>query len=605
MYLRKLSLWNFRKYGSGNDTLDLQRPDLVVPFKPGLNVLIGENDSGKTAIIDSIKLVLKTHSAEWIPLDDEDFYDNSRRLRIECEFFDFSNEEAKFFTEWLGWEGTGNDAKPLLKVFIDARRTERGIIPPDIKAGLDEDGISLHAEAREYLRTTYLKPLRDAKAELVPRRNSRLSQILRAHPAFRKDPANHYLVKRFELFNAAIEKYFEGKDTDGGVLSVDQLGKELKDEIDRYLSEFSNKASQFEVTPADLKQILERLELIFKNEKNLGLGSHNILFVSAELLHLNKKEWHGLRLGLVEEIEAHLHPQIQLQVIESLHAIKAIQLIITTHSPNIGSKVDLEKLLICSGNKVFPMGKGYTCLTDPDYGYLRRFLDVTKANLFFAKGVILVEGWAEELILPSLAKKLGIDLTKKGVSVVNIGNTAFLRFSSVFRRKDNDQFEIPVAVITDLDIQPSDENDLVNGETRKARKLREKQGKYNGGCVRTFVSPHWTFEYCLSLCLSFREHFYEAIRRAGLEMTADGYSGKNVDDDWTRFASGKSDIAIAEEIYTQLVSGGRRISKAIIAQHFANILDSLPESDINKSDVEQDPNVNYLIEAIRYASRNN
>ncbi len=61
-----LKLWNFRKFGSGSDDLNLDEPDLEVPFTQGLNVLIGENDSGKTAIIDAIKLVLLTHSGEWI-----------------------------------------------------------------------------------------------------------------------------------------------------------------------------------------------------------------------------------------------------------------------------------------------------------------------------------------------------------------------------------------------------------------------------------------------------------------------------------------------------------------------------------------------------------
>jgi len=58
MYLKTLKLWNFRKFGSGNSDIDLTKPDIEVPFARGLNVLIGENDSGKTAIIDAVKLVL-------------------------------------------------------------------------------------------------------------------------------------------------------------------------------------------------------------------------------------------------------------------------------------------------------------------------------------------------------------------------------------------------------------------------------------------------------------------------------------------------------------------------------------------------------------------
>lgn len=73
MYLSILRLWNFRKYsvGSGDE------PGLEVHFQNGVNVLIGENDSGKTAIVDAIRYVLKTQSGEFIQFDDKDFYQDS------------------------------------------------------------------------------------------------------------------------------------------------------------------------------------------------------------------------------------------------------------------------------------------------------------------------------------------------------------------------------------------------------------------------------------------------------------------------------------------------------------------------------------------------
>src|SRR5690606_36312053 len=129
-------------------------------------------------------------------------------------------------------------------------------------------------------------------------------------------------------------------------------------------------------------------------------------FMASELLHLNKKDWDGIRLGLIEELEAHLHPQAQMQVIESLQKQDNIQLILTTHSPNLASKVSLNNLIICADCYAFPLGKEYTKLKATDYPFLERFLDVTKSNLFFAKGLIFVEGVSEELILPALTDKL-------------------------------------------------------------------------------------------------------------------------------------------------------------------------------------------------------
>jgi len=212
MYLSQLKLWNFRKFGGGADIFTDQKgirsPDLDVGFQNGLNVLIGENDSGKTAVIDAIKLVLKTHSTEWIRVTFEDFYENTRRMRMECIFEDLIDEEAKHFIEWLGMEGAGDSANPYLRLILDIQHNGDRILPFEVRAGVDDVGYILTAEAREYLKTTYLKPLRDAQQELIPKRNSRLSQILEGHEVFKGDQEKHKLKLISQCFNCLIQKYF-------------------------------------------------------------------------------------------------------------------------------------------------------------------------------------------------------------------------------------------------------------------------------------------------------------------------------------------------------------------------------------------------------------
>lgn len=104
MYLSILRLWNFRKYCALAD----DKPGLEVHFHDGVNVLIGENDSGKTAIVDAIRYVLKTQSGEFIQFDDKDFYQDSAgnrkdEFKIEC-VFDGLNEQilACFGNGFLG-----------------------------------------------------------------------------------------------------------------------------------------------------------------------------------------------------------------------------------------------------------------------------------------------------------------------------------------------------------------------------------------------------------------------------------------------------------------------------------------------------------------------
>lgn len=586
MYLSNVKLWNFRKFGS-DGAVDLDTPDLSVHFAPGLNVLIGENDSGKTAIIDAIKLVLKTHSYEWIRLEQEDYYEDSTRLRIECRFDDFTDEEAKNFTEWLGMEGEGEAAKPYLRVILDASRTTDRILPFDIRAGVDPEGYVINAEAREYLKTTFLKPLRDAKTELVPRKNSRLSQILMGHPVFKEEASDHELVTMFAELGEDIENYFQDATMDG---------KKVSDALGNFLKKFFGKPrdANFSVSEQKLKNILETLKLTLEDEK-LGLGSHNLLFIAAELLNLEREDWCGLRLGLIEEIEAHLHPQAQLRVIEYLQAQDDIQMILTTHSPNLGSKVKLDKLIICLDDNVFPMGSDYTELAYQDYKFLERFLDVTKANLFFATGVILVEGWGEELLLPALAKKIDIDLTERGISIVNLGNTAFLRYSKIFQRRNDEEIGVPVAVITDVDVKPDQYKDVKPDATTEedvdlAGKISERESRFDGQKVKTFVSPHWTLEYCIGLSPKMRKHLFEAIKLAAEEM------GKRITETWEELENGKDQAQLAFYLYHELIVK-KEISKAIIAQQLALILETTAIDAIR-----EDASITYLFNAIDYAA---
>lgn len=173
MYLSELKLWNFRKFSKNGGTIELDSPHLVVHFKKGINILIGENDSGKTAIIDAIKLVLRTHAIEWIRVEEKDFHEATDSIRIELIISDMSENEASFFTEWLSWDD--KTSKPYLRLIYVANILNGQIIPGDVSAGPDANGKALAFQALEYLKTVYLKALRDASIELTAKKSSRVS----------------------------------------------------------------------------------------------------------------------------------------------------------------------------------------------------------------------------------------------------------------------------------------------------------------------------------------------------------------------------------------------------------------------------------------------
>lgn len=660
MHLSNLKLWNFRKYWSIGP-IDPEKPNLNLDFNSWLNVLIWANDSWKTAIIDAIKLVLKTNTGDWIKVDkDNDFFKWTDKIRIELRFDGLETNQARNFTEFLSFEWVAPDIKEYLIIFCEVTKNTERVFSFDIKAGPNGVLGILSAEQKEFLEVTYLKPLRDVKSEFIPKKWSRLSTILESHEAFRGKWNTHILMRIFNEFNDSIEKYFEWIDASWTVL-IDQHGKSLKTKIDIFIQDFLDKTteSEFGVNPWELRNILEKLELTLKDNINPWLWTLNRLFIASELLHLQRNWYDWLELWLVEEIEAHIHPQAQMKVIESLQRKteeNGIQLILTTHSPNLASKLRLQNLIICHDNSAFPMWSTYTTLKSEDYKFLERFLDVTKSNLFFSDWVILVEWWAEEIILPTFArllKKLWIiwlDLTEGQVSIVNVWSDTFLRYAKIFERNNEPHMNKRVAIVTDLDLRPDayknikkvkDELDwepdsdkkiaiqktynIITWYTRDEITELVNKKKVNDNFlqwIRTYLSPEWTLEYCIWLFLPFQKLLFRAILLAFRDTQSYSQPAKieelrkyTEDDFDVNFGSlGSDESEIAFSLYTQIIWEGKiawmakvELSKTIVAQYFSESLEEEIRkidswtSIFKKEDFEESPSISYLVNAVKYS----
>ncbi|WP_299823651.1 AAA family ATPase [uncultured Pontibacter sp.] len=627
MYIASLRIKNFRKYGTSLDDQGNEDYGLSLNLNRGLNVLVGENDSGKTAIIDSLKLLLGTQSNDWVRLEEEDFHvdrhgNRSNTLSIECVLAGLSSQASASFLEWLSFDENG---EYILRLGLRAKISDSaGLynrVVYDVRAGADDEGIVLTSEVREKLRATYLKPLRDAHQELIPRRGSRLSQILASHEVFKKDN-KHELESIMEAANTNVADYFENGD-----------GKSILDSINgNYLKEFglaNNKLmSGISVSNTDLRKILEKLELNIFNHNghtqhdNLGLGSNNLLFIATELLLLRSAaDYDGLKLALIEEIEAHLHPQSQINLVSFIEqniSELGFQAIITTHSPALASKVKIENLVLCKNGAAFPLGPSYTKLSSGDYEFLRRFLDDTKANLFFANSVILVEGPSENLLLPSLANYIGKPLHKYGVSIVNVNSTALLRYANVFKRQDGKSTGIPVACVTDRDIPPAlaKSEGLVkpNRKTeddftpdRVSEIIAEKESKFSGPDILTAVSKNWTLEYELALSV-LRNELYLAIQLAS--------KTKNLEEPLTREYEEEVKASLTTKLTGDWISKGReevaieicapvmkkKVSKAVVAQLFSVLLDKRCKAESSVQEVKTDQFLDYLVKAITHVT---
>lgn len=544
MRLAEIEIENFRIFGEGDARFQMTLP-------PGITALVGENDAGKTAIIDALRLVLGTRSQEYFRVSEADFHQSAKgdgtrnEIRILLRFDALSSGDCGAFLEHL----TYLDGKPHLFLHWQATAGSRGpsrrFTTVECRSGATGAGPALEAAARALLCATYLRPLRDADQALSAGRGSRLAQILQQTDevttagedfdptSFPDDPATLSVLGIGDFANELLER----QPGIGGArmrLNDDYLAK-LSFEGDALKGVISVSGARGEKA-ARLRQLLEKLELDLRNDgvadppPGRGLGSNNLLFMASELLLLSQ-ESDGFPALLIEEPEAHLHPQRQHLLVDFLKqkaivdvdAEHGLQVVMTTHSPSLASSLKIENLVLVRGGRAFPMGPEHTMLDSADYAFLERFLDATKANLFFARGLIIVEGDAENILLPTLARLIGRDLARHGVSVVNVGGTGLGRYGRIFQRRVEDQkglLDIPVACMTDMDVMPDCAPAVLNllavdgsvpeKNTRKWRKKSDFdamglanqrasiEARATGQSVHTFVADEWTLEYDLA-----------------------------------------------------------------------------------------------------------
>lgn len=586
MYLSELRLWNFRKYTNGDGVIDETKPHLTVPFTKGLNVLIGENDSGKTAIIDAIKLVTKTHSMEWIHLVETDFSLGCDHLRIDIIFTELSDPEAAPFTDKV--QINPDTAIVSLHLVLEASKNAGRILPYEVKA-YDGTLKPINANEKELVKATYLRALRDADYDLSAKKNSRLSQILMGHELF-QDGADGKNTFENIIANAnnSITEWFKDE-TDGDKSNKSQI----KDVIDKFIKSFlsDNYESELSISDSNIKSILEKISIGIKDTINMGLGTMNRLFMATELLHLRRMK-EGVKLCLIEELEAHLHPQAQMKVIEGIQQESGVQYILTTHSPNLASKIKISmndtSVVLCKDNDVYPLTKGRTKLEESDYVYLENFLDVTKSNLFFAKGVIIVEGWAEDMIIPVLANNLDKNLTRHGVSVVNVGSTAYLHYARILMRKDGKTLNYPVSIVTDYDVRPKE--DWTFDKVEEKNKLDAINGKLDcddNPNVKLFLATHWTLEWCLFMSDALSTIFKEACSK--IHSKTNEFKKKAGGD----FDDEKFRNKLAEKLKD------RSLDKVAIASNICLSIKNLT----TKLDIKENDTAYYLVQAINHVCR--
>lgn len=439
MHLSKLVVKNFRK---------LKYAELS--FQPGLNILVGGNNVGKTAVVDALRALLAGHDEPYPRLGEEDVHrpdggTPSGDILFEYVFSGLSLDDEADFLAALVPSASGE-----LEVHIKIRYSDAdkaGRLRAKRWCGEHED-VGLTADMMENLRGVYLPPLRDASQGLKPGRTSQLARLLQL---LADETGIDGINKALQELDGKLKAHLPIVNTHKAINSRHEtmLGPQLAQPLEVGLS------------ASDFKSLKSRLSLLvdaFEIEQN-GLGFNNLIYMAVVLSELTKNPDSCYRGLIVEEPEAHLHPQLQavlLQYLQSIQAVegeKPVQLFVTSHSPNFASIADLNSLvcLVDTGTSVETFLPRSVVFEKGKREKLERYLDVTRAELFFARRVLFVEGAAELMMVNALAKRIGCDLRQHGVSLISVEGLNFDSFLPLFGDK---ALKIPVAILTDADPVP-------------------------------------------------------------------------------------------------------------------------------------------------------
>lgn len=461
MHLAELNISNFRKLR-----------DAKLRFQAGLNVLVGANNVGKSAVVDALRALLAGHEEPYPRFDLEDRHrprdgEPEGDIDFHYVFRNLSHDDEADFISALK-PGVGGHMEAHIHVrYSDADKTGRFRVK---RWCGDHEDVPLSSDMMENLRGVYLQPLRDASQSLRPSRNSQLSRLL------------HLLTDEVgrEGINNALRGLDEQLKQHAPILNTqtaiatrhgDMMGDQLAQSLAVGLS-----ASDFQRLSSRLSLSVDAFEI----EQN-GLGFNNLIFMAVVLSELAKNPDATYRGLIVEEPEAHLHPQLQavlLRYLASLQAVageKPVQLFVTSHSPNFASNANLDCLacLVESDGRVETFFPRDVPFQKGKREKLERYLDVTRAELFFARRVIFVEGAAELMLVDALATSAGFDLRGHGVSLISVEGLNFDSFLPLF---GENALKIPFALITDADPQAqADEGE--EAEDEEEEENEDEEGK--------------------------------------------------------------------------------------------------------------------------------
>ena len=493
MYLSKIYIKNFRGI-----------KELLVEFDKKLNVIIGANGQLKTSLLDAIRLFYSWGESDRdIEIKKEDFHveitenpdgtktiTTSTKIDICYQFEGLSAQQEGAFYQYLYRKG---DGAMVARVHLSFEMKEKGRIYTSYITGKEENSIRADWNTFHYFHPYYLGALRDSTRDLMSSRNNLLGRVIKrkidragSEDEVRNivDDANDKLLQRQEV-----------RETQTGINNnLNQINRSELHNVELHIEQNKIEYIVNIIKPFLPYSAAEKKGFILTQN---SLGYNNLIYIASVLSDI--KDCHtedcvSIYSLLIEEPEAHTHPQMQYVFIKNIKrmlkngimrkdGVKAsLQTIVSTHSSHIVADSDFDDIKylkrLKNENSVISKnlqdlkklyinnGKEENGKEDAKaaYRFLKQYLTLMNSELFFADKAILIEGDTERILLPLMMRKIDQDnepnyakgelaLLSQNISVLPIG-----AHSHIFEKFFNFIGLDKLLILTDIDICSSDGN---------------------------------------------------------------------------------------------------------------------------------------------------
>lgn len=503
MYIKEIKISNFRSF-----------KEALIPFHEGVNVIIGHNNTGKSNLLRAMGLVLGYSNGHRLGTSDL-FYETdvaelqrqSPRIKITLVLRRSADEnldsaDMALFANMMTDPALSEEAELRYEFKLDDSQEQNykadvanAITAKEIWKIIEQDYIRLYKSSRSggnqaagininetlgQIDFQFLDAIRDVSHDLYAGYNPLLRDVLNF---FIDYSVKNDVTKTEDEIKEQLKALRDDFVQQSRPL-MQTLQNRLQDGKNVFLkyaldtgATFNGAEPDFDGTVTE-NEMFSVLRMFIKYAVGIevpatynGLGYNNLIYMSLLLAKMQadgniaymKRNAKVLSFLAVEECEAHLHPAMQYKFLKFLQDNNlnghVRQIFMTSHSTQIASAVKLDDLICLTSPALGQINVGYPRAIYKEESsndmvskqYVQRFLDATKADMFFANRLIFVEGIAEELLLPVFARYLNKNLTDEHVLVVNMGGRYFNHFLKLFDTKNPYTINKKIVCLTDID----------------------------------------------------------------------------------------------------------------------------------------------------------